>query len=117
MTTPEMYAVADFCLIPMGTPTTSVGEYITECQRVLDGMAEQGIRYEVRFSSNPDAALQKCHEAVHALGVERIATDIRLGTRTDKPSGSQDTAHWAQGLTENQRKRESVLRRLDAKDA
>lgn len=62
-------------------------------------------------------ALQKCHEAVHALGVERIATDIRLGTRTDKPSGSQDTGHWAQGLTENQRKRESVLRRLDAKDA
>ena len=51
-------------------------------------------------------AITQCHEAVHAMGVERIATDIRLGTRTDKPQ-NQD---WAQGLSENQRKRESVKR-------
>lgn len=43
------------------------------------------------------------------MGVERIATDIRLGTRTDKQN---DAPGWSSGLTENQRKRESVLRRL-----
>lgn len=32
----------------MGTPTTSVGAYITECQRVLASMASEGIHYEVR---------------------------------------------------------------------
>ena len=36
----------------MGTPTTSVGAYITECQRVLASMAEEGIHYEVRFSNS-----------------------------------------------------------------
>lgn len=36
-------------VIPMGTPTTSVGEYITECQRVLESMKSEGIRYEVRM--------------------------------------------------------------------
>lgn len=45
------------------------------------------------------------------MGVERIATDIRLGTRTDTPSNEA----WAKGLTENQRKRESVTRRLGDK--
>ena len=55
-------------------------------------------------------ALQRCHEAVHAMGVPRIATDIRLGTRTDKPSHAE--AAWAQGLTENQRTRESVRQLL-----
>ena len=54
-------------------------------------------------------ALQRCHEAVHAMGVERIATDIRLGTRTDKRT---ESPAWSQGLSENERKRESVRRRL-----
>jgi hypothetical protein len=44
-----LFAVADFCLIPMGTPTTSVGVYIAECQRVLEKMKGEGIKYEVRF--------------------------------------------------------------------
>ena len=56
-------------------------------------------------------ALQRCHEAVHAMGVGRIATDIRLGTRTDKPAGAEDPQHWSHGLSENQRKRDSVLQR------
>lgn len=55
-------------------------------------------------------ALQRCHEAVHAMGVERIATDIRLGTRTDHPAPTSA----ASALTENQRKRDSVLQRLAA---
>lgn len=29
-------------------------------------------------------AIHDCHAAVHALGAQRIATDIRIGTRTDK---------------------------------
>lgn len=42
-----LFAVADFCLIPMGTATPSVGKYIAECQRVLESMKEEGIKYEV----------------------------------------------------------------------
>lgn len=29
-------------------------------------------------------AIHKCHQAVHAHGAPRIATDIRIGTRTDR---------------------------------
>jgi len=43
------------------------------------------------------------------MGVERIATDIRLGTRTGKRT---ESPAWSQGLSENERKRESVRRRL-----
>lgn len=53
-------------------------------------------------------ALERCHSAVHAMGVPRIATDVRLGTRTDK----RENAEWAQGLGENERKKESVRRIL-----
>lgn len=34
-------------VIPMATPTTSVGVYIAECQRVLESMRADGIKYEV----------------------------------------------------------------------
>ena len=29
-------------------------------------------------------AIHKCHQAVHAHGAPRIATDIRIGTRIDR---------------------------------
>lgn len=53
-------------------------------------------------------AIELCHEAVHRLGAQRIATDIRIGTRTDKPAPTVSDG----GQTENQRKKQSVLQRL-----
>jgi hypothetical protein len=47
------------------------------------------------------------------LKAPRIATDIRIGTRTDKPGPGQDgRQEWAVGMGENERKRESVRRTL-----
>ncbi|CAE7180794.1 unnamed protein product [Rhizoctonia solani] len=40
----ELYAVADFCLTPMGTGEPSVGPEIAECQRVLE---KSGLTYKV----------------------------------------------------------------------
>jgi len=34
--------------------------------------------------------LKKCHEVVHEMGVPRIGTTIRLGTRTDREQSMQD---------------------------
>ncbi|KAG9018930.1 hypothetical protein FRB90_008123 [Tulasnella sp. 427] len=85
----ELYAVADFCLIPIGTAETSVAEYIAECQRVLEKsglsfkMHGYGTNLEGSWSAVSDA-IHACHKAVHAKGAARIATDIRIGTRTDK---------------------------------
>ncbi|CEL51548.1 UPF0045 protein [Rhizoctonia solani AG-1 IB] len=87
--TEELYAVADFCLIPMGIGEPSVGPQIAECQRVLE---KSGLTYKLHgYGTNiegPWSAVSKaiydCHAAVHALGTPRIATDIRIGTRVDK---------------------------------
>ena len=31
------------------------------------------------------AAVRRCHEALHAMGVQRVSSSIRVGSRTDKP--------------------------------
>jgi uncharacterized protein YqgV (UPF0045/DUF77 family) len=36
------------------------------------------------------AAVKRCHERVHAMGVPRITTTIKLGTRTDRDQGMDD---------------------------
>ncbi|KAG9084424.1 hypothetical protein FS749_005241 [Ceratobasidium sp. UAMH 11750] len=85
----ELYATADFCLIPMGTGDPSVGPQIAECQRVLE---KSGLTYKLHgYGTNLEGpwsavckAIHDCHAAVHALGTPRVATDIRIGTRVDK---------------------------------
>ncbi|KAF9030694.1 hypothetical protein BDZ89DRAFT_1064475 [Hymenopellis radicata] len=87
----ELYATADFCLIPMAAPESSVAIFIAECQRVLEksglvySMHGYGTNIEGPWSSVCNA-IRACHEAVHAQGIPRIATDIRIGTRTDRPA-------------------------------
>ena len=47
------------------------------------------------------AALKRCHEVLHEMGAPRVATNIRLGTRTDKKQSRDE-------------KIASVERKLDA---
>ncbi|KAJ7685489.1 hypothetical protein DFH06DRAFT_1158642 [Mycena polygramma] len=85
----DLYAVADFCLIPMGTGKTSVAEEIAECQRILE---KSGLKYKMHgYGTNIEGpwsavsqAIHDCHAAVHAHGTPRVATDIRIGTRVDR---------------------------------
>ncbi|KAI0263379.1 hypothetical protein BC834DRAFT_887030 [Gloeopeniophorella convolvens] len=100
----ELFAVADFCLIPIGTgPDPSVAEYVAECARVLE---KSGLKYQVRgYGTNLEGpwsavsqAIHDCHAAVHAKGAPRVATDIRIGTR------SQPRTDTVPGEGENERK-------------
>lgn len=85
----ELYAVADFCLIPIGTGEPSVAEYIAECHRVLE---KSGLKFQMHgYGTNLEGpwsqvmqAIRDCHAAVHVKGAPRVATDIRIGTRVDK---------------------------------
>ncbi|KAH9447855.1 hypothetical protein MJO29_011163 [Puccinia striiformis f. sp. tritici] len=86
------HCTADFCLIPIGGEDgASVGKYIAECQRVL---AKTGLEYKMHgYGTGLEGpwdevmnAIKACHEAVHKMGCPRVATDIRIGTRIDKPS-------------------------------
>jgi uncharacterized protein (TIGR00106 family) len=83
-----MQVMVDFCVVPVGVGV-SVSKYVAECQRVLaaSGLSYQMHPYGTVVEGDWDAVfavLRQCHERVHAQGVARISTSLRLGTRTDR---------------------------------
>ncbi|GAA5947286.1 hypothetical protein JCM3765_001607 [Sporobolomyces pararoseus] len=103
-----MHAVADFCLIPMGISDTSVSKYIAECQRVLE---KTGLKYQLgSYGTGVEGeftevckAIELCHEAVHKMGCPRVATDIRIGTRTDKKGSMEDKVNAVKEILEKEK--------------
>jgi uncharacterized protein (TIGR00106 family) len=83
-----MHTIVDFTIVPIGMGI-SLSKYIATCERIL---AETGLTYELHANgTNIEgewdevfAAIRCCHETLHAMGVPRIHTDVKLGTRTDK---------------------------------
>ncbi len=89
-----MHAIADVCIIPLGVGA-SVSREVTECERILreSGLKTRLHAYGTNIEGEWDevmAAVRRCHEALHAMGVPRISTNIRIGTRTDKPQTMED---------------------------
>jgi uncharacterized protein (TIGR00106 family) len=72
-----------------------VSREVTECERIL---RESGLKTRLHaYGTNVEgewdevfAAVKKCHEALHAMGVPRVSTSIRVGSRTDKPQSMED---------------------------
>lgn len=99
-----MNVMIDFCIVPIGVGV-SVSKYVVECQKILD---ETGLRYKMHsYGTSVEgeweavfSALKACHERVHALGVPRIHTTMRVGTRVDRDQTMQD-------------KLDSIARQLD----
>jgi uncharacterized protein (TIGR00106 family) len=68
---------------------------VAEVERVL---GEAGLHHELHANgTNVEgewdavmAALRACHERLHAMGVPRIHTDIKLGTRSDREQRMAD---------------------------
>ena len=89
-----MKVIADVCIIPIGVGT-SVSREVTVCERIL---AEAGLRTKLHaYGTNVEgdwdtvfAAIRRCHDVLHEMGVPRISTQIRVGTRTDKPQTMED---------------------------
>ncbi len=83
-----MKAIADISIIPLGVGL-SLSPYVAACEQVF---IEAGL--EPRLHANGTnvegewdavlAALKVCHERLHEMGVPRIATNLRLGTRVDR---------------------------------
>jgi len=84
----------DFTVIPMGTGV-SVSAYVAECEREL---RDSGLKYTLHANgTNVEgewdavfAAIRRCHERVHAMGVARITTTITAGTRTDREQSLEE---------------------------
>ncbi|KAF4555980.1 putative thiamine-binding protein [Elsinoe fawcettii] len=92
--TPE-HCTADFCLIPIGTPTASVSNEIADVQRLI---AKSGLKYSMHSAGTTvegswtevTTLIGQAHGMLHAKGIVRIQSDIRIGSRTDKLQGMQD---------------------------
>ena len=82
-----MKVVADISLSPLGVGS-SVSNYIAECERVFK---DAGMRPNVHAEGTEIEgdwedvfqSIKRCHQRLHAMGVEHIETSIRLSTRTD----------------------------------
>jgi len=89
-----MKVIVDFCLVPLGVGV-SVSKYIVECEKILTqaGLKTQLHANGTNIEGEWDevfAAIKRCHEHVHEMGVPRISTTIKLGTRTDRVQTMED---------------------------
>jgi uncharacterized protein (TIGR00106 family) len=83
-----MNVIAEFTIIPIGVGV-SLSEYVAASERVL---ATTGLHYELHANGTNvegewDAvmdAIKRCHETLHQMGVPRISTIVKLGTRIDR---------------------------------
>jgi uncharacterized protein (TIGR00106 family) len=89
-----MRAIADIAIVPLGVGL-SLSSYVAACERVFRdaGLEPQlhanGTNVEGEWDEVM-AALKRCHEVLHEMGAPRIATNMRLGTRTDKAQTMND---------------------------
>ena len=89
-----MKVIADLCVIPLGIGV-SVSREVAACERILTeaGLKTRLHAYGTNIEGEWDAvfaAIKRCHETVHAMGVPRISTNIRVGTRTDRDQTMDD---------------------------
>ena len=83
-----MKVLVDLCIVPIGVGV-SLSTYIAACEKVLIGYGLKTAlhSYGTNIEGEWDAvfaAVKRCHEVVHEMGAPRIATTIKLGTRTDR---------------------------------
>jgi uncharacterized protein (TIGR00106 family) len=89
-----MKVIVDFCIVPIGVGV-SVSRYIAACERIL---AEAGLTIQLHaYGTNIEgewdtvfSAIKRCHEVLHGMGVPRVSTTLKLGTRTDREQTMAD---------------------------
>ena len=84
--------LVEISVIPLGTSTPSVSQYIARAVKVLEG--EKDIKYELTamgtiIEGDLERILtlaRKMHEAVFNAGIMRLVTTIKIDDRRDKTS-------------------------------
>jgi|SRR5579884_219240 len=95
-----MHVIADLCIVPLGAGV-SVSKEIAECERILSkaGLKTALHAYGTNIEGEWDAvfaAIKECHQALHAMGVPRISSNLRFGTRTDRAQTMDDKVRSVQ---------------------
>jgi uncharacterized protein (TIGR00106 family) len=87
----SIMAIVDITVIPVGTTTPSVSEYVAEIQKVLQ-QYEGRVKYQLTPMSTlveGDLKLllkivQELHEVPFQKGLQRVCTNVRIDDRRDK---------------------------------
>ncbi len=96
-----MKVIADLTVLPIGVGV-SLGRYIAECERILQkaGLKVKLHAYGTNIEGEWDevmAAVKECHQALHALGVPRVSSSVKLGTRVDRDQTMEDKLKSVEG--------------------
>jgi uncharacterized protein (TIGR00106 family) len=86
-------AIAEISVVPLGTKTPSVSQYVARAVKVLEH--EKDIKYEMTamgtiIEGDLDrilAVAKKMHEGTFGEGVARVLTTIKIDDRRDKAQG------------------------------
>jgi len=89
-------AIAEISVVPLGTKTPSVSQYVARAVKVLK--RERDIKYEVTamgtiIEGDLDrilAAVKKMHEGVFGEGVARVLTTVKIDDRRDRSQGMKE---------------------------
>jgi len=89
-----MKVIADVCVIPIGIGV-SVSKEVSVCERIF---AAAGLKTKLHaYGTNLEGewddvfgAIKRCHETLHAMGVARISSSLRFGTRVDREQTMED---------------------------
>ncbi|OLP64604.1 hypothetical protein BACPU_25290 [Bacillus pumilus] len=85
--------IADVTIIPIGTDSPSVSEYVADVQKILESFQKEG---KIKYQLTPMNTLiegelsvlfeviQRIHEAPFEKGLHRVATNIRIDDRRDQ---------------------------------
>ena len=89
-----MRVIADLCIVPLGVGL-SLGKYIAECEKILTaaGLKTHLHAYGTNIEGDWDevmSAIKRCHEVLHEMGVPRLSSTLRFGTRTDREQSIED---------------------------
>jgi uncharacterized protein (TIGR00106 family) len=91
-------AIVDVTVIPLGTNTPSVSEYVADIQQILKNYENEGkIKYQLTpMNTIIEGELATLFEVITAIheapfnkGIQRVATNIRIDDRRDKKSTMQ----------------------------
>jgi uncharacterized protein (TIGR00106 family) len=87
-------AILQFSVVPLGTATTSLSEYVAGVHRVI---RDSGVKHHLTpmgtvLEGPLDellAVVRRCHEAPFAAGAQRVSTTVSIDDRRDRRASAE----------------------------
>jgi uncharacterized protein (TIGR00106 family) len=89
-------AIAEISVVPLGTKTPSVSQYVARAVKILE--REKDLKYEITAMGTIVegdlgrilAVVKKMHEGIFGEGVARVLTTVKIDDRRDKAQGMKE---------------------------